>query len=679
MLNRNYQSLDGQQGPNDHKSANILIVGGGPLGLAHAWGFKKLNPHLTVIVLEKYKEYQRSHTLIMQHQWLAALMNATNTQKDPVLSKLLAQLKNDPHIRTNELESIFKTLATDNGVEIKIEEVNQENIREKLYQYNPDLIIGADGTHSTVNNCLFPENNQVKIEFDYVLQLRYEIQGNKKAEKISGIGFYDNMARRGLIANEYIGKYDEEKKTTPVTMQMMISREAFLRLKKATSKNPLKPYADMKGDNDSKNEANSVSDCKLRDIPDDIRGFVNDYLMHKVKFSGEDTIDSHSVRISVNEAPAVYAKQPVYMHHDVPMTLVGDAGLALSYFKGLNAGIEAAAKFFTLLSHVIKNNQLVNKEIVQKNLDKYAEWFLNDFAPKKLKEVESYSTWQIRSVMRVMETVNASSRFSMGEYFVGDDDILKNYFTLMASNPPSGNFLKKNLYPHRAYDPIKPGQLAYVPIMHTLTKMGKLFHDYIKPYKSGYQLRQDFKQPLVGAINLLRGIAKMLGGIFTLNIKLFGDGVLTAIRGSLEIATTPLAWIVKPLTRGIATLITNHPKVENNSGMKRVAKQGLSLVQQITSESSDSLKPEEKYRLFAISNDLHRKFHKSLSRRQHSNIGLEEQRVFAKLQSNAATATEAMNSENLIQYFSLFAESKRQTASSLDASHQPGVTAVSRI
>lgn len=667
-----YQLLDGS---NDLNATNVLVVGGGPLGLAHAWGIKKLNPHAKVVVLEKYKEYQRSHTLIMQHQPLAALMIATNTQQDPVLIKLLAQLKNDPHIRTNELEKIFKTFAIDSGVEIKTEKVSRENIQELLNTYRPNLIIGADGTHSTVNDCLFPENNQVKIEFDYVLQLRYEIQGNKKAEKISSVNFYESMAHRGLIANEYIGKYDEEKKTTPITMQMMISREAFLKLENATSKNPIKPYADAKGDNDSKTEAKSVSDYKLHEIPDDVRGFVNDYLMHKVRLLGEDKIDSNLIRISVNEAPATYAKQPVYMYRDIPIILVGDAGLGLSYFKGLNAGIEAAAKLFTLLFRIIKNNQLASKEIVQKNLNEYAEWFLNDFAPKKVKEVERYSTWQIRSVMKIMETAMVSSQSSMGEHLLDDDHILDSYFKLMANNPLADNLLKTNLYPHRAYDPVKPGQLAYVPIMHTLTKIGKLFHDYIKPYKSGHQLRQDFKQPLIGVINLLRGVGKILGGIFTLNIKLFGDGIFNVVRGCLEIATTPLAWIVKPMTRGIATLISGYPQIENNSGMKRVAKQGLNLLQQANSESKDSLKPEEKYKLLAISSDLHRKFHKSLSRGQRSNVALEEQRVFSELKSSIET----VNAKNIIQYFSLFAENKCQVDNSPNPSDQPRANAISRI
>src|SRR5690242_9248184 len=94
---------------NDNKT--VVIVGGGPIGLAHAWGLKKLNKNLNIIVKEKYQEYQRKHTLIMKPTSLEALMKATHTLEDPILSGLLKRLKKDPHIRTNELEKIFKDMA----------------------------------------------------------------------------------------------------------------------------------------------------------------------------------------------------------------------------------------------------------------------------------------------------------------------------------------------------------------------------------------------------------------------------------------------------------------------------------------------------------------------------------------------------------------------------------------
>lgn len=54
---------------NDSKlpaEADVVIVGGGPIGLMDAIALKKLDPSLKVVVFEKYAEYQRKHTLEMQ-------------------------------------------------------------------------------------------------------------------------------------------------------------------------------------------------------------------------------------------------------------------------------------------------------------------------------------------------------------------------------------------------------------------------------------------------------------------------------------------------------------------------------------------------------------------------------------------------------------------------------------
>lgn len=165
-------------------NTDVLVVGAGPIGLINAWGMKYLNPKLNIVVLEKYAEYQRSHTLVMDAKQLEAIMKATHSENHPVLVQLLSQLKKDPHIRTNTLQQILTQLAKSSGVEIQTQqEVKADTIKEKLAQEYPNvrLIIGADGTHSVVSRSLFSENNQVKHEYDYVLQLRFEINGEEKA------------------------------------------------------------------------------------------------------------------------------------------------------------------------------------------------------------------------------------------------------------------------------------------------------------------------------------------------------------------------------------------------------------------------------------------------------------------------------------------------------------------
>ncbi len=651
----------GEREEKESLNPDFIAVGGGPLGLAFAWGMKSLHPRLKFVVLEKYQTYQRSHTLIMQPKWLRALMEATHTQNVPKLTELLARLKKDPHIRTNELEDIFKEFSTALGVGLQIEEVKKDSIERQVVAVKPRLIIGADGTHSTVNSCLFPEGNQVKIEFDYVLQMRYEVQGDGKAAKENSISSYQRMARHGMIANEYVGAFDQDKGRTPVTMQMMISKEAFEKLKKATSKKPIQPHLSIE---EKEEKAEHISELDFDKIPAEIRGFIDSYLSAKIKSNGEEEIDRRSIRYSVNEAPATYAKQPAITHNGIPALLIGDAGLGLSYFKGLNAGLEALAKFFTIWAGIIKNDEMVTKENIEKVLSEYSLWFLQEFAPRKVKEVEDYSTLSIRFPERVMRAFSAVKESSRKEDLDGDDNIIADYFRLLATD--SSRKIPPKLYPHRAYDPdIKLGQFAYVPIRHTIKKIGKLFIDYFKPYKSGFHFKEDFKQPLVGVVNLSSGVIKIVAGVFTRSPKRITDGFFNLIRGALEVATTPLAWLVKPMTRGTVTYVWNKPKIEENSGIQRLAQQGLNLLRVVApqlDESSNKAEAEniDCYRYFAIANDIHRKFNKSLKRGQRTELGLQEQLLFTELRKNK----DSIQSAQFSQYFSLFSKKRQQADSS---------------
>jgi hypothetical protein len=180
-----------------------------------------------------------------------------------------------------------------------------------------------------------------------------------------------------LIANEYVGHFDNAK--NPVTMQMMISKEDFLALQSATSKDPIKPFsAEKQKDNPS--------------LPRHLEAFIYKYLADKIKDTQDanQLLDKTSIRISVNEAPATHAKQVVNQHGKARVVLKGDAALGLSYFKGLNAGLEASARFLSTMSSSIQDS-FKNKEKMDKSLHEYQNWFLKDFSPKKVKEVDNYS------------------------------------------------------------------------------------------------------------------------------------------------------------------------------------------------------------------------------------------------------------------------------------------------
>ena len=343
---------------------DILIIGAGPIGLIKAWGLKKLNPNLKIVILEKYPDYQRNHVLNLHPRHLEALMRATHTENDPNLSSLLAQLKQDQHILTTDLQKIFTKVATDCGVEIQTQhEVTPNELPSLLANTYPNvrMVIGADGTHSVTSQTLFSPENQVKYEFDYILQMRYAIEGEQKAPSVENQFFYQQLFRKGLVANEYVGHF--EKGQTPVTMQMMISREDYLHLKTATSKNPLRPFLG--------------THSSILALPEKLRSFISYYLQNRISSTANKySIDKASIRISVNETPATHAKNIVCSREQARVLLAGDAALGLSYFKGLNAGVEASAQFFTILEPAIQNG-FQDQARFDTLLSHYQQWFLH--------------------------------------------------------------------------------------------------------------------------------------------------------------------------------------------------------------------------------------------------------------------------------------------------------------
>lgn len=602
----------------------VVIIGGGPIGLAHAIGIKNLNTELNVIVYEKYEEYQRKHVLNMQHAQLHAFMESAGLTKNATLLELERTLKKDPHIRTNVLETTLKGLALEHGVEIRYEPITPENIQEKIFS-NPDvgLILGADGTHSVTSRALFPPENQVKHEFDYVLQLRFEVDGTQKAEDISLLDFFDRMSHTGYVGNEYVGPFDTEKKTTPVTMQMMISKAEFTQLQHATSKDPIFPYQDIQSK-----------------IPKNVEQFIDLYITKKIQ-QGQH-IDKSTLRVSVNEAPATHAKQVTTdatndaTNQTAPVVLVGDAGLGLSYFKGLNAGFESSARLLTQLKAAIQDH-FQHPHKTQHALTHYQTWFLNDFAPNKVREVSHYSQWRIRSTMKFMGTLENTCGSIQGPSDYNLHPLVADHLRLQPNS---------DLFPHRPEGLFDPIQLNYVPPSQHVKKLIKIGADYLKPYKSKDQFIQNMKQPWVGFLNLLTGILKLFAAAGLRDRKLAGDGVLSIVRGTIEIVTTPLTWILKPIVRGVITLLKKPVLIEYNAGIQQLARLGQNKLRQA---NDHPLSNDETYALRAICHDLHRKFEKSLARGQVTKVNDIENKNYNTIGSNPNAEPEVIK-----DYFSVF-------------------------
>lgn len=195
------------------------------------------------------------------------------------------------------------------------------------------------------------------------------------------------------------------------------------------------------------------------------------------------------------------------------------------------------------------------------------------------------------------------------------------------------------LYPHRNYPPVRKGQLSYVPVQYSLKKMGKFFVDFVKPYKSSRQLKNDFRQPLTGVVDMFSGTVMLFSGLFKLNGKRSLGGLFNLLLGVFEVVTTPLAWVIKPITRGIVTLAIGKPKIEENAGMVRLVHQGQEMNRKL--DEKDLAEVEELHNLLAICEDLHRKFKKAIKVAQKTSIDPNiEQDVYEAILKKEAASVE---------------------------------------
>ncbi len=171
---------------------------------------------------------------------------------------------------------------------------------------------------------------------------------------------------------------------------------------------------------------------------------------------------------------------------------------------------------------------------------------------------------------------------------------------------------------------------------------------------------------MVGLANALIGLIKIIKGAFTFNLKLFADGLFSSVRGAVEITTTPLTWFIKPLTRGLATLCHGgFKKIEENKGIQSLVHLGQkNLSESETKAVTSSMKAFE---LLGICHDLHRKYHKSISRGQATSIETkQEEEIFRRTMAHPEIGRQA-----LAGYFALFSVPEEKGVKEREAADEP--------
>jgi hypothetical protein len=313
----------------------IIFIGAGPVGLFTAIQVKLHDPKLDIVMFEKYEEYQRKHVLLIEES------SYDGSHQDQRFQEMLAKLIGP--VRTNELETQLLSFARSIGISIVYRNITSV---EELAKQFPEttIFIGSDGSHSIVRKQIFNDEMEEYQDLQYVVELKYEVNGNTRPlNSLSEL--LPAMTQTFHFAAEHVGK--ERDGVTPITVRFFIDKTTFdeLKAKGVTFKNPLKL-----------NDVHANDSLNLRKLIDSIRA----WLITRQDLVNENWIEG-SVKITAINLAVYKSKYFALESKDKQWFLVGDAALAVPYFRALNAGLLSGTQLAKLVHEFFHPNSH-NKE-----------------------------------------------------------------------------------------------------------------------------------------------------------------------------------------------------------------------------------------------------------------------------------------------------------------------------
>jgi hypothetical protein len=312
------------EGLNPH----VVIIGGGPVGLWTAVQTKILLPGASIVIIEKYKEYKRSHVL---------RLNKMSMVRAPAHSDLQKLIDRIPKVvRTNVLEDELLTLAK--KLDISIVYKNITDVRKEIHEMFPGCmaVIGADGSHSITREQIFGGAMSVQETLKQIVEIKYEVNGpTRKLNFVTE--FYPTQKMIDFITEESVGKIRDGK--TPVTVRFLVTKKIYEQMKDATFKNPF--YVPTHRDR----------------IPEKLLEAIILWINVRKHCTKEERVDG-SEKISALHLDVYQSDKVTYedKEHHRAYFLVGDAAFGVPFFRALNNGLLCGSKLAFCLNDLLSEH-----------------------------------------------------------------------------------------------------------------------------------------------------------------------------------------------------------------------------------------------------------------------------------------------------------------------------------
>lgn len=358
--------------------ADIVIVGGGPIGCWQAIQIKKRAPHLTIRIYERHEQYQRDHLMSINRASLLRHAKKTADAAEADFFAKIAAANNRPgndhkasalspvtYIRTLDFEAILKDYCLTLGIDVvydKIASPQDAMERHPECQY----FIAADGAHSAMRNALLggEENSVIRKNLLHSIDVKYDTLGQAQYmriptyKKVSGI-VIESIGSAKIVSPEdplyaRLAANDTREQTAPNFTKAAANGATPQRPAQpplTTSTVALRFIVDQKA-YDSLPEATFRAPLTLDQTPSFCDPIVN-FQELRSRHTGEQRISGSEkiTKITLSQYASKKFAAPVKINERTAhWFMAGDAAMGMPFYRSINSGLLLASQLAGIIA-----------------------------------------------------------------------------------------------------------------------------------------------------------------------------------------------------------------------------------------------------------------------------------------------------------------------------------------